>query len=129
MVEEIKDIEVTDVIAESVNDVPEKNKEKKNKKEKSLKTQSAEEPLKLFKNCSLSLKRLSLVFFIISLFIIGMLAFAGIILIGVYLGTNMITLLLIPIISVVVILIIFARLLSGLVYGFAEIVEKYEKED
>jgi hypothetical protein len=33
----------------------------------------------------------------------------------------------VPIISVVAILVVFARLVSALIYGFAEIVEKHEK--
>ncbi len=117
-------------MAETVNKNIDVLEEKSIEKEsESHKNKKQEDSLTLFKNCSLSLKRLSLLTFILNLLLIGLTAFAAIILIGVYLGTEMITLLIVPVISVIVILVIFARLISALIYGFAEIVEKHEKED
>ena len=49
-------------------------------------------------------------------------------LLGVYIGGDMLTLLALPLVTAFVILVVFARLLSGLIYGFAEIVEKNEKK-
>lgn len=83
---------------------------------------------KLFKNCSATLKRFSLITFIINLFITFVVSIVGIVLIGVYIGTQMMSLLLVPILCVVVILVLIARLISALIYGFAEIVEKYENK-
>lgn len=85
------------------------------------------ENFKFFKNCSASLKKLSLIVFIINLFLIIVTAFIGIILVATYLGAEMISLLVIPIFSLVAIFVVIARLISGLIYGFAEIVEKHEK--
>ena len=84
------------------------------------------EPFKFFKNCSATLKKLSLAVFAVNLFLIVIIAVIGVVVGGMYIGWEVITLLAVPIISVVVILVIFARLISALIYGFAEIVEKHE---
>ena len=46
---------------------------------------------------------------------------------GMYIGFEVVAMLAVPLISVIAILVIFARLVSALIYGFAEIVEKHEK--
>ncbi len=81
---------------------------------------------KLFKSCSATLKKFSLIVFVVNLFLTLVAAIVGVVLIGVYVGTQMMTLLIVPILCVVVISVLFARLISALIYGFAEIVEKYE---
>ena len=83
---------------------------------------------KLFKCCSATLKKFSLIMFVVSLFVTLVCAVVGVVLIGVYVGTKMMSLLLLPIICVVGILVLVARLISALIYGFAEIVEKYEEK-
>lgn len=83
---------------------------------------------KFFKSCSSTLKRFSVIMFIVNLFITVVVAAVGIVLIGVYIGTQMMSLLLVPILCVVAIMILVARLVSALIYGFAEIVEKYENK-
>jgi len=83
---------------------------------------------KFFKNCSATLKKFSLIMFIVNLFVTFVAAAVGIVLIGVYIGTQMMTLLLVPILCVVAILVLVARLISALIYGFAEVVEKYENK-
>ncbi len=82
---------------------------------------------KFFKCCSASLKRFSLLIFVINVFLCIALAGIAIILCAVYLGVEMLSLLALPIITVFIILVVLARFLSALVYGFAEIVEKSEK--
>lgn len=81
---------------------------------------------KFFKCCSATLKKFSLIMFIVNLFVTLVAAVVGVVLIGVYVGTQMMSLLLVPIICVVAILVLIARLISALIYGFAEIVEKHE---
>lgn len=83
---------------------------------------------KFFKNCSATLKRFSLIIFVMNLFVTLVAAAVGIVLIGVYVGTQMMSLLIVPIICVVVIFVLVSRLISALIYGFAEIVEKYENK-
>lgn len=83
---------------------------------------------KFFKCCSATLKRFSVIMFVVNLFVTIVAAVVGIVLIGVYIGTQMMSLLLVPIICVVAILVLVARLISALIYGFAEIVEKYENK-
>jgi hypothetical protein len=85
------------------------------------------EPFKFFKNCSATLKKLSVAVFAVNLFLIVVVAVLGVVMGGMYAGFDVISILAVPIISVVAILVIFARLLSALIYGFAEIVEKHEK--
>ena len=96
----------------SVESVAENNAPENKKTEK-------EQEFKFFKCCSASLKRLAIVTFVINLFI-------AISVVGI--GGDMLTLLALPLVTAFVILVVFARLLSGLIYGFAEIVEKNEKE-
>ncbi len=83
---------------------------------------------KFFKCCSATLKKFSLIMFIVNLFVTLVAAVVGVVLIGVYVGTQMMSLLLVPILCVVAILVLVARLISALIYGFAEIVEKYENK-
>ncbi len=83
---------------------------------------------KFFKSCSATLKKFSLIMFIMNLFLILVVSVVGIVLIGVYIGTQMMSLLLVPILCAVVMLVLVARLVSALIYGFAEIVEKYENK-
>lgn len=85
------------------------------------------EPFKFFKNCSGTLKKLSVAVFVVNLFIIVIAAVLGVVMCGMYIGFEVVAMLAVPIISVVAILVIFARLTSALIYGFAEIVEKHEK--
>lgn len=80
-----------------------------------------------FKNCSGTLKKLSLITFIINIFLTIIISVLAVVFVGVYVGTEMLSLLALPILTVVVIGIVLARLISALIYGFAEIVEKYEK--
>lgn len=83
---------------------------------------------KFFKCCSATLKKFSVIMFVMNLFITLVVAVVGIVLIGVYIGTQMMTLLLVPILCAVVIFVLVARLISALIYGFAEIVEKHENK-
>jgi len=83
---------------------------------------------KFFKCCSATLKKFSLIMFVVNLFVTFVAAAVGIVLIGVYVGTQMMSLLLVPILCAVAILVLVARLISALIYGFAEIVEKYENK-
>ncbi len=83
---------------------------------------------RFFKSCSSTLKKLSLLSFIINIFITIIVTVLAVVFIGVYVGTEMLTLLALPILTVIVIGIVFARLISALIYGFAEIVEKYENK-
>ena len=83
---------------------------------------------KFFKCCSATLKRFSVIVFVMNLFITLVAAVVGVVLIGVYIGTQMMSLLLVPILCVVAIFILVARLISALIYGFAEIVEEYENK-
>ena len=85
------------------------------------------ENFKFFKNCSSTLKKLSLAVFIVNLFLIIIGVVVGVIIAANFVGIQIIALLAVPIISVVAILVVFARLVSALIYGFAEIVEKHEK--
>jgi len=84
------------------------------------------EPFKFFKNCSATLKKLSVAMFAINLFLIAVIAVLGVVMIGMYIGFEVVAMLAVPLISVIAILVIFARLVSALIYGFAEIVEKHE---
>lgn len=105
---------------------------KKNNKEVAPVAENANEKLsmdfKFFKSCSATLKKFSLIIFVVNLFVTLVAAAVGIVLIGVYVGTQMMTLLIVPIICVVLIFVLISRLISALIYGFAEIVEKYENK-
>ena len=83
---------------------------------------------KFFKCCSATLKKFSVIIFVVNLFITIVTAAVGVVLIGVYIGTQMMSLLLVPILCVVAIFVLVSRLISALIYGFAEIVEKYENK-
>lgn len=83
---------------------------------------------KFFKCCSATLKKFSVIMFIANLFITIVAAAVGIVLIGVYIGTQMMSILLVPILCVVAIFVLVARLISAFIYGFGEIVEKYENK-
>lgn len=83
---------------------------------------------KFFKSCSATLKRFSVILFVINLFITITIVGVGIVLLAVYIGAEMLTLLALPIFTVSVILVLLARFVSALVYGFAEIVEKHENK-
>jgi uncharacterized membrane protein len=86
------------------------------------------EQFKFFKNCSGTLKKLSVAVFAINLFLIVITAVLGVVMAGMYIGFEVVAMLAVPLISVIAILVIFARLVSALIYGFAEIVEKYENK-
>ena len=85
------------------------------------------ETFKFFKSCSGTLKKLSVAVFVINLFLIVIAAVLGVVMVGMYIGFEVVAMLAVPFISVIAILVIFARLMSALIYGFAEIVEKHEK--
>ena len=107
---------------------------KKNKKSAIVNNENTTENInvsldfKFFKCCSATLKKFSLIIFVMNLFITLVAAAVGVVLIGVYIGTQMMSLLLVPIICVVAICVLVSRLISALIYGFAEIVEKYENK-
>ena len=82
---------------------------------------------RFFRNCAASLKRFSILIFVINLFIAIGITGALTVVLAINLGTQMLSLLALPIITVFVILVVLARFISALVYGFAEIVEKAEK--
>ena len=82
---------------------------------------------KFFKNCSSSLKRFSVLIFGINIFLIIVAVVISSVLIALKIGTDLLSVLIIPIISASVILVVISRFISALIYGFAEIVEKYEK--
>ncbi len=85
------------------------------------------ESFKFFKNCSATLKKLSVAMFVVNLFFIVVGVVVGAFVLSAYYGIQVVALLAVPIISVVAIFVIVARLISALIYGFAEIVEKHEK--
>ncbi len=87
-----------------------------------------QDEFKFFKNCSASLKRFSIIIFVINLFLSIALTGVGLVLILVYTGVEMLSILALPVVTVFVILIVIARFISALIYGFAEIVEKNEKK-
>lgn len=80
-----------------------------------------------FSNCSRSLKRFSIILFIINIFVAIGLTGALIISLFFKVGLDMLGFLAFPIVTVFIVLLIIARFLSALIYGFAEIVEKHEK--
>lgn len=82
---------------------------------------------RFFKCCSASLKRFSIIMFVINAFLAVALTGVATVLLGVYVGISMLSLLALPIITFFVILLVVARFISALIYGFAEIVEKNEK--
>ncbi len=82
---------------------------------------------KFFKNCSASLKKLSVIMFVINIFFAVAVTGVAVVLLAVYINTAMLSILALPIITIFIILIVIARFISALIYGFAEIVEKHEK--
>lgn len=96
--------------------------------ENNEKTQKNGVDFKFFKSCSTTLKRFSVILFVINIFVSVVAAVVGVILIGTYVGFEMLSLLAVPIICVLVIFVVVARLVSALIYGFAEIVETHEKK-
>ena len=82
---------------------------------------------RFFKNCSASLKRFSVLIFAINIFFIVIAAVLAVVLIAVNLGGDMLSLLAVPILTVAIVLVVLSRFFSAVIYGFAEIVEKYEK--
>lgn len=82
---------------------------------------------KFFKCCSATLKRFSVLIFVINLFLSIAILGVAVVLLGVYVGFQLVSLLLLPLITVFVIMILMARFISAMIYGFAEIVEKSEK--
>lgn len=89
--------------------------------------EETKDSFKFFGCCSKSLKRFSVIIFILNIFLsVGILG-AVMVKIIVELGTAILPLLAVPIFTLFVILIILARFVSALIYGFAEIVEKNEK--
>ncbi len=90
------------------------------------KNNSKEFDFQFFKCCSATLKRFSIIIFIVNVFITLVAAVVGVIVCIAYVSVEMISILAFPIICVVAIMLIFARLISALIYGFAEIVEKHE---
>lgn len=83
--------------------------------------------LRFFRNCSASLKRFSVLIFVINLFVAIGITGALTVVLAINLGVEMLSLLALPIVTLLVILIVLARFASALIYGFAEIVEKSEK--
>ncbi|MBO5897198.1 MAG: hypothetical protein J6Q83_07855 [Clostridia bacterium] len=82
---------------------------------------------KFFRSCSASLKKFSVIVFVINIFISVGITGAVTVLLAVNLGAQMLSLLALPIVTLFIILIILSRFASALIYGFAEIVEKAEK--
>lgn len=92
------------------------------------KKQSKDNEFQFFKCCSATLKRFSLIMFVINIFLILVAAVIGIFVCIAYISVEMISILAFPIFCVVAILVIIARFISALIYGFAEIVEKHENK-
>ncbi len=94
----------------------------------SSKTNNGSSEFKLFKCCSATLKRLSVLLFVVNLFLAVTAAVVAVIAIIFYIGLDMVSLLAVPIVCLVAVMVVIARLVSALVYGFALIVEKHEKD-
>lgn len=102
-------------------------KEKDNITVESAESEQSDFSFKFFKSCSASLKRFSIILFIINIFIVISAAIVGGVFLAVYVGLQIFLALILPLILVIAVLCIFARFISALIYGFAEIVEKSEK--
>ena len=89
---------------------------------------SKEFDFQFFKCCSATLKRFSLIMFIVNIFLILVAAVIGVFVCVTYVSVEMISILAFPIVCVIAILVIIARFVSALIYGFAEIVEKHENK-
>lgn len=92
------------------------------------KKQSKDSEFQFFKCCSASLKKFSLIMFVVNIFLILVAAVIGVFVCIAYISVEMISILAFPIFCIVAILIIIARFISALIYGFAEIVEKHENK-
>ncbi len=92
------------------------------------KKQPQNNDFQFFKCCSASLKKFSLIMFVVNIFLILVAAVIGIFVCIAYVSVEMISILAFPIFCIVAILIIIARFISALIYGFAEIVEKHENK-
>ncbi len=104
------------------------NKEAEVSVESTTENEEKNTEFKFFKNCSASLKRFSVIMFVINLFFAVAVTGVAVVLLAVYVGTAMLSILALPIITVFIILVVIARFISSLIYGFAEIVEKHEKK-
>ena len=83
---------------------------------------------RFFKCCSASLKRFSIIMFIVNAFIsVSIIGVVAVFLLA-EIGTAMLGLLALPLVTVFIILLLIARFISALIYGFAEIVEKHENK-
>lgn len=83
---------------------------------------------KFFKSCSTSLKRFSILIFIVNVFLSVAITGVVTVVLAVYVGVEMLSLLALPLITLLVILVVIARCISAFVYGFAIIVENNEKK-
>ena len=113
---------------------PEKPAPKAQKPQKEPKKEEPENDeisfnFRFFKSSAQSLKRFSLVLFILNLFFIVTGTAVGAVYLAVLLGGQLMAMLAMPIVLVVVVLILLARFLSAVVYGFGEVVEKAEREN
>lgn len=95
-------------------------------KEASLPT--AKGSFRFFKNCGQSLRRFSVVLFVINLFLTAIAAVIASVVLYLNYGSQGLLVLIGPLITAIVILVLLARFLSALVYGFAEIVENNERQ-
>lgn len=84
--------------------------------------------IKFFKSCSTSLKRFSILIFIVNVFLSVAITGVVAVLLVVSVGADMLSLLALPLVTLFVILVVLARCVSAFVYGFAIIVEKAEKK-
>jgi hypothetical protein len=66
--------------------------------------------------------------FVINIFFAITITSVAIILIAIYTNAGMLSLLALPLITLFIVLVVIARFISALIYGFAEIVENNEKK-
>ncbi len=108
---------------------PKAQKPKKEPKQEEPENEEITLNFRFFKSSAQSLKRFSLVLFILNLFFIVTGTAVGAVYLAVLLGGQLMAMLAMPIVLVVVVLILLARFLSAVVYGFGEVVEKAEREN
>lgn len=108
---------------------PKVQKPKKEPKQEEPENEEITLNFRFFKSSAQSLKRFSLVLFILNLFFIVTGTAVGAVYLAVLLGGQLMAMLAMPIVLVVVVLILLARFLSAVVYGFGEVVEKAEREN
>ena len=108
---------------------PKAQKPKKEPKQEAPENEEITLNFRFFKSSAQSLKRFSLVLFILNLFFIVTGTAVGAVYLAVLLGGQLMAMLAMPIVLVVVVLILLARFLSAVVYGFGEVVEKAEREN